>query len=190
MDWQTTTEYSCKSKDNAIILNTQSTVKNDGEAVNVDPQPTSFTATNRCCKNITISGIIVQVWDVQSSSSTLWYITAARQPQKPVLAGQVRYVLDCDLVSASNGHADIHTDTYTGCVLNTSQYSMVWRQLLFNGYMTWRTRDEQVKGMNQPWPLKMTCLFQWGHTCYNDEIWDPRKNANKQHLVIMISGHL
>ena len=71
----------------------------------------------------------------------------------------------------------------------TIQYGME-RQLLFNGYMTLRTRDEQVKGMNQPWPLKMTCLFQWGHTCYNDEIWDPRKNANKQHLVIMISGHL
>ncbi|KAJ8416228.1 hypothetical protein AAFF_G00382500 [Aldrovandia affinis] len=108
MDGQTTAEYTSKKRDQAITMSTKSSVKIDGEAVQMDLQLLFQQLTIAAKASQDLASVVK--YELCSHPSALFDISLLlRQPQKPVLAdaiwalhtpdllgvtGHVQYVLD------------------------------------------------------------------------------------------------
>ncbi|KAJ8417704.1 hypothetical protein AAFF_G00225470 [Aldrovandia affinis] len=88
MDGQTTAEYTFKKRDQAITMSTKSSVKIDGEAVQMDPQLLFQRLTIAAKASQDLASVFK--YELCSHPSALFDISLLlRQPQKPVLADAI-----------------------------------------------------------------------------------------------------
>ncbi|KAL7395056.1 hypothetical protein ABVT39_009276 [Epinephelus coioides] len=151
MDGQTTAEYTFKKKDQAITMSTKSSVKIDGEAVQVDPQLLFQQLTIAAKASQDLASVFK--YELCSHPPALFdTFLLLRQPQKPVLAdaiwalytpdlpgvtGHVQYVLDSGALVQCIPWT--HGSTYKDICKLYPEY--VRRKFVFDGYQGTSTKD-------------------------------------------------
>ncbi|WAR03769.1 hypothetical protein MAR_010327 [Mya arenaria] len=204
MDGHTIAEYSFKKKDQAITMNTQSSVKIGGEVVQVDPQLLFQRLTVAAKASQDLASVFK--YELCSHPPALFDTSLLlRQPQKPVLAdaiwalltpdlpgitGQVQYVLD--------GGALVQRIPWTRgstynciCRLYTEYVKRKYGEaiVVFDGYegtstkdMTHQRRAGGRTGATVTFDEDMPVTMKKEEFLAN--------STNKQQFINMLSGHL
>ncbi|KAJ8377274.1 hypothetical protein AAFF_G00261830 [Aldrovandia affinis] len=198
MDGQTTAEYTFKKRDQAITMSTKSSVKIDGEAVQMDPQLLFQRLTIAAKASQDLASVFK--YELCSHPSALFDISLLlRQPQKPVLAdaiwalhtpGHVQYVLDGGALvqripwTRGSTYKDI-------CKLYSEYVTRKYGEavVVFDGYQGTSTKDMTHRRRAGGRVGATVTMDEYMPVTMNkDEFL--ANNTNKQQFINMLSGHL